>query len=241
MESLEIEYPDTQFRVGKPLKSDSEQQDRNGFIKKVYGIVLSQLLFTSLMTCLPLFFPIVESFMQHNPSLLVLLSILAIVIELVILCKKDLARTVPTNYILLAGFTFCEGYIVACGASAYDTQSVCMAAFMTAGVTAGLTFYAWTTKEDFTMMRGLLSVFGSALLLLVIMIIIFQSEALMTLYCFFIVIIMGIYLIVDTQFIIGEKRYEINDDDYILGAMIIYLDIIMLFVYILRIMGQHKK
>ena len=41
--------------------------------------------------------------------------------------------------------------------------------------------------------------------------------------------------------IIGEKRYEINEEDYILGALILYIDFITLFIYILRIIGELKN
>jgi len=40
--------------------------------------------------------------------------------------------------------------------------------------------------------------------------------------------------------ILGEKRYELNDEDYVIGALILYLDIIVLFIYILRILGEAK-
>ena len=36
----------------------------------------------------------------------------------------------------------------------------------------------------------------------------------------------------------GGKRYEIEIDDYILGAIILYTDIIMIFLYLLRIMSK---
>ena len=47
-------------------------------------------------------------------------------------------------------------------------------------------------------------------------------------YCGIGVIVFGLYIIFDTQYIIGGERrqYSINKDDYILGAMILYIDII---------------
>ena len=41
--------------------------------------------------------------------------------------------------------------------------------------------------------------------------------------------------------IIGERRYGVSEDDYILAAMILYIDIIQLFIYILRILAEAKK
>jgi FtsH-binding integral membrane protein len=48
----------------------------------------------------------------------------------------------------------------------------------------------------------------------------------------------GIYLIIDTQLIIGGKRLELSLDDYVIGALILYMDIIQIFLYLLQMMGR---
>lgn len=103
--------------------------------------------------------------------MLILSWIAAIVIEIAIICNKSLARTVPVNYCLLGAFTFCEAYMVASICTFYDPFIVLTAAAMTAGAVGGLTYYAWTTKEDFTIMRGLFSLMASALLIALVMVI----------------------------------------------------------------------
>lgn len=50
------------------------------------------------------------------------------------------------------------------------------------------------------------------------------------------ILIYGIYVIIDLKMI--SERIEI--DDYILGAITLYLDLITLFVYILQAMGKRK-
>jgi hypothetical protein len=59
------------------------------------------------------------------------------------------------------------------------------------------------------------------------------SPFLTNLYCSLGVILFGIYLVIDTQMIIGGKRFSISYDDYVLGALILYIDIIQIFLYIL--------
>jgi FtsH-binding integral membrane protein len=54
------------------------------------------------------------------------------------------------------------------------------------------------------------------------------------------VIIFGIYIIIDTQLIMGSHKYGITMDDYILGALILYIDIIQLFIYILRLLSERR-
>lgn len=38
----------------------------------------------------------------------------------------------------------------------------------------------------------------------------------------------------------GGKRYAIEIDDYIVGAVILYTDIITIFIYLLQIFGGEK-
>ena len=48
----------------------------------------------------------------------------------------------------------------------------------------------------------------------------------------------GYYLIYDTQLIMGGKTHSLSLDDYILGAMMIYLDIIIMFLEILKLLAK---
>ena len=60
-------------------------------------------------------------------------------------------------------------------------------------------------------------------------------------YCGIGVLIYSIYLVIDTQLIMGGKRYELEIDDYILAAFILYTDIIMIFLYILRLLSGNRN
>lgn len=51
------------------------------------------------------------------------------------------------------------------------------------------------------------------------------------------VILFSIYIIYDTQLIIGNKSEMIEVDDYILGAFMLYTDIINLFIELLKIIS----
>ena len=53
-------------------------------------------------------------------------------------------------------------------------------------------------------------------------------------------VIYSIYLLIDTQLVLGGSHRKLQLDDYILGATIIYVDIISLFLKILRILGKKK-
>jgi len=115
-----------------------------------------------------------------------------------------------------------------------------MAAAMTAAITIGLTMYAFTTRRDYTYLGGFLWTLVLSLICMSFFIWVFNIYFLHVLYCVFGVIIYSFYLIYDTQLIMGGKRYGLDMDDYIIAAIIIYLDIIMIFLYILSLFGGRK-
>ena len=49
------------------------------------------------------------------------------------------------------------------------------------------------------------------------------------------------YLIIDTQLIMGNRKRQITLDNYVLGAVFIYIDIVGLFLQILRILGSRRN
>jgi len=51
------------------------------------------------------------------------------------------------------------------------------------------------------------------------------------------VLLFGVYLIYDTQLIVGGKQHELSIDDYIIGALMLYIDIVRIFIEVLRILG----
>jgi hypothetical protein len=107
---------------------------------------------------------------------------------------------------------------------------------MTLGITAAATVYAMVTKTDFTVKWGIVLVLGISVLFLGIFSIFWHNRFLVILYCTLGVILFGIYLIIDTQLILGGKRMQFSIDDYAAAAMLLYIDIIQIFLYLLRMM-----
>jgi protein lifeguard len=108
----------------------------------------------------------------------------------------------------------------------FTPQSVLMAALMTALITIALTVYAFTTKTDFTMMGGVLMMCCFGMLGVGLLNIFIQSAFLRTMLCFFGAILMGVYIIFDTQLILGRGKESLSIDDYIFAAMTLYIDIV---------------
>jgi len=214
---------------------------RLGFVRKVYGILSVQLIFTGAMCALSMQTSF-GTFQLNNLALFWVCWAMTLVVMIALFCFLNLARAVPTNYILLAIFTACEAYLVSCVTTLYDPKLVVMAAVMTAAMTCALTFYACTTKTDITMYGGALWIAGCGLFLLTIFGWFFPENGIFNiLICIAAICLYGLYLIYDTQLIMGGKKYSLSMDDYIIGALMLYVDIIMLFLRILQLLGAAKK
>jgi FtsH-binding integral membrane protein len=125
-------------------------------------------------------------------------------------------------------------------AAVNNPRIVVSAAFMTATLVLSLTVYAYFTNTDFTVMGGLAFILLGLFIILGLFSFLFGPK-LYLVYCFVGVLLFGFYLIIDTQMIIGNNNYELDKDDYIMGAMILYLDIINMFLYLLQIFSSLCK
>ena len=112
---------------------------------------------------------------------------------------------------------------------------------MTLGVTIGVTAYACFTKRDYTTCGG--SLFGlliGGVLFAVFMGIFYHSRPVQVVVCLIFIIIYTFYIVYDTQLIAGGGRWKLSYDDYIIGAMFLYIDIIGLFIYVLSLIGGKR-
>jgi FtsH-binding integral membrane protein len=169
--------------------------------------------------------------------------VLVFVLEIAIFCYKGVGTIVPYNYIALGLFTFCMSYMVSfiCAIYRYNYDNgvflVFTATTMTVAITLALTIYACTTKTDITMMGGALFILGMALLLFGIFALIAKSNIMYIVYCCLCVILYGFYLVFDTQLIMGGRYAELSIDNYIVGSMLLYIDVIVLFLKLLQILA----
>ena len=48
----------------------------------------------------------------------------------------------------------------------------------------------------------------------------------------------GFYIVYDTQLIAGGRYDELTYDDYVIGALLLYIDVVGLFMYLLALVGR---
>lgn len=114
---------------------------------------------------------------------------------------------------------------------------VLSAAALAAAVVLSLTCYAYWTETDFTYSNGIL-VMGMAAIFVAGVIQIFWKASWLHLgISLFGVLLFGVYLIYDTQKLLGDKGNIYSLDDYILASLNIYTDVIQIFLYLLQVLG----
>jgi len=222
----------------------AEQTVRVGFIRKVYGILCVQLVLTMAIA-----FPIGRlgpQFVATHQWLLYVSAVMTLATICSMACCRGVTRKFPQNYMLLFVFTGCQGVMVGFVTAMYTWQSVLLALGMTSVIFFGMTLYACTTKTDFTgfgpyLMGALIASLGVCFVLGVLTWAGFQLNGVMMLYDAGMALLFTMYIVYDTQLIIGgSHKVQLEVDDYVMGALQLYLDIINIFLYLLEIFGQRK-
>lgn len=214
---------------------------RLGFIRKVYLILSVQLIVTAIFVAISCFNDKYIRFVYENKWLIFVCLAVNLICMYTLIYVRKVARAVPWNYLLLFLFTITEAYMVSAITTQYDPTTVFIAAVLTAAVVIALTIYACTTKTDFTVCGGLL--FAACMVLFVgsIIGIFYKNKIYQIILAAVAVLIFSIYLVYDTQLIMGNKENKFSIDDYIVAAMMLYIDIIRLFLEILKLVAMARN
>ncbi|KAG8585218.1 hypothetical protein GDO81_004923 [Engystomops pustulosus] len=136
-------------------------------------------------------------------------------------------------------------YVTGMIASYYDTKSVILCLGITALVCLAVTLFSFQTKVDFTSCHGLLFTLVMVLLfsgLFLVVLIPFQYMPwLHVIYAVLGAIVFTLFLAFDTQMLIGNRRNALSPEEYIFGALNIYLDIIYIFTFLLQLFGTSQN
>ena len=232
----------TETVYGRVVKADgyvsaSMEAVRIGFIRKVYSVLVIQLALTTAVSAVCCLHSPTRHFVLTNPHLLTLGFILSLVLLVALMCFKE---RYPTNIVLLSAWTFVEAYTIGVVTASYADRGqgimVVQAGGLTLFIFSVLTIYTWTSKTDFSFMGPMLfsCLIGMILYSLAAWLFHFPTTGLV--YSCFGALVFSGYVVYDTYLIL--KR--LGPDDWILGAISLYLDIINLFLYILQILGSSR-
>lgn len=209
---------------------------RKTFVQKVFTIVSAQLAITLAFVATFTFHQGALKYAYSNPWLMNVSMISTLVLTLIMSFSQSARRTAPMNMILLGAYTICQGFLVGIMSSLYQVEEVVYAVALTCAIVFGLTIYASTTKEDFTMKGGMM----------VSMILALSVGSLVSIFyrgAFFNFILacggaaaFSMYIIYDLQMIMGDRKLSISPEEYIFAALNLYVDIIRIFMELLKIL-----
>ncbi|XP_044582744.1 protein lifeguard 1 isoform X2 [Cotesia glomerata] len=219
----------------------SDKTIRQGFIRKVYAILMCQLLLTLGVIALFLYHIPTKRYVQEHQGLFWAALVLMLVSLICMACCTNVRRKAPMNFIFLFIFTSAESFLLGTLSSRYESQEVILAVGITAAICFSLTIFAFQTKWDFTGMGAALFVAVMCLMLFGIIAMFWHGKTITIVYGAVGALIFSLYLIYDTQLMLGGKhKYSISPEEYIFAALNLYLDVINIFIYILSIIGASR-
>ncbi|MBI4854865.1 MAG: Bax inhibitor-1/YccA family protein [Acidobacteria bacterium] len=207
--------------------------ERMGFVRKVYALFFAGILFSGVGVGVGFSFPSLMIAVIENRWIAFFLLIGAII-------GAQAVRLVPVvNLVALFAFTTLIGIFISpllAIIAVNNPNSIWQAAILTTGIFGGLTTYAFVTKKDFSFLSGMLTVGLIVVILSGILNIFLVSSAFSFGIAVTTLILFSGYVLYDTQQII--HRYPTNE--YVAGALDLFLDAFNIFMALLRILNGRR-
>jgi modulator of FtsH protease len=212
----------TQFNVSKI-------QDRSEFVSKVYTMLGLSLLFC----CAGAYFGLSMPPSLYWPMIIAEFALL--------LACMFLQKSYPLNIMLLFGFTTVSGITLGPVLNSYIAHGMGDLIPIATGATAitfgGLSAYVHISKKDFSFLGGALFVGLIGMVLVGFAGFFFHLPISNTLYSGFGVLLFSGFILYDTSNLVN--RYQ--DDQYVAATLGLYLDILNLFLFILRLLSDRRR
>jgi FtsH-binding integral membrane protein len=242
IEATVVNDTNNDFTLLTPVSSS---EVRTNFISKVYSILWLQLMVTSIFIgCCNQLEP-VQKFMLSpiGYSLMFPTVILLLIMTCMLSCYQDTLRSRPYSYIYLSVFTLLMSYIVGYTGIAYKLNTLLLSGISTLSIFSGLSIYAIQTKYDYTDKGGYLLAGLFGLIVLSLFVSFTNYNTLNIVYAVGGSVLFSFYIVYDTQLIVGgeHKKITFHTDDYVLAAISLYLDVINLFLMILRLLNGERN
>eukprot|EP00919_Chromeraceae_sp_WS-2016_P012348 GHVR01028819.1.p1 GENE.GHVR01028819.1~~GHVR01028819.1.p1 ORF type:complete len:165 (+),score=12.99 GHVR01028819.1:77-571(+) len=164
------------------------------------------------------------------------------------MCCGSVARSYPINIICLFAFTATEGLLVGGMCLVYDLQAVGITLLVTSVVVAVVTIFAFTTDIDFTkygsyLMVACLGFFAASMVLMLTQWFMPVMPLFNKLLAAGGAVLFSVYLVYDVQLVVGGKHhsYQLEVDEYVFACMLVYMDIIQIFLYLLQLFGDSNN
>jgi modulator of FtsH protease len=213
-------------------------EERATLVRRTYGLVFLSVIVTILGTAFAKTQDSVMNAVLQHPFIMLACLFIPLIMA------QRAAREFPKNLILTGLFTFVEGVYVApflVMAERVAPGVVSQAGVLTLAAFGVLSLYAVTSRRDFSAWGSFFTV-GLVVLFVAILINAFVGSAAGGLWIAAIgVMIFSGLLVFDTWRLLRSGVY--GQDDYVLAAVAIYLDLLNMFLFILQILmgGRDRR
>ena len=204
---------------------------RLGFLRRVYFLLAIQLALTTIISTAFIRHEAIRDFISNHPGLLTLDMVAMFPLLFALMFFKD---SHPINLVLLFSFTLGESVVVGHIVTLYEVHSVITAFALSLSVFFILTMYTLQSTYDFSTWAAGLFTFLWILIIGSIIHIFFPTEIGELMVSLAGAIIFSGFIILDTHMIM----HKVSPDEYIMATINLYLDMINLFLYILRMMKR---
>ncbi|KAK9975850.1 hypothetical protein ABG768_021082 [Culter alburnus] len=207
---------------------------RMDFLRKVYTILSLQIIITTAVSALFMLCNPIKNFVHESPSLVLVSAIGSLILLLALAVYR---HQHPVNLYLLFGFTLLESLSVATAVSFYEYTVVLQAFVLTSAVFLGLTAYTFQSKRDFSKLGA--SLFAGLWILIIasFMRLFFYNDTVELVFAGAGALLFCGFIIFDTHLLM----HKLSPEEHVLASINLYLDIVNLFLYILRILDSMKK
>ena len=221
------------FPAGTLVRTGAE---RATLVRRTYSLVFVSVLFTIAGSMFGLSQPALLQAVAAHP----IISMLAMFAPLFMAMRAR--HAFPANIGLVLLFTFAMGVVISPALYVYGQQKpglITQAAMLTIGAFGVLTAYAFASRRDFSAWGSFFMV-GLVVLLIASVINIFVASAAAGLWISAVgVLVFAGLLVFDTWRIVRSGQY--GQDEYVLAAVSIYLDLLNMFLFILSLLGGGRN
>ncbi|CAM9281428.1 unnamed protein product [Phaeothamnion confervicola] len=226
-------YPET-------MSAFQNEEVRRQFVAKVFGIVFVQLAVTTVVVVACRWNENAYNYIRDNVWVYWTSWAVALATVLVLACGGEARRKYPMNYILLSLLTVAFSFLMAVITTFYDADVVAYALIITCGVVFACVLLACVCRLDFTKLYGVLMALAVALFIALIIGLFWANSTLYITIGALGAVLFSLFLIHDIQLVMGGRQRQIGPDEYIFAALMVYLDVINIFQYILLILGMTR-
>jgi FtsH-binding integral membrane protein len=207
--------------------------ERMSFIRKVYALFFAAILFGVGGVALGLSFPPLLRFAFEHPIIMLVAMIGGV------LAAQAVRHVRGLNLLALFAFTTFTGVVISpliAIVGQINPGSILTAGVLTVGIFGGLTAYVFISKRDFSFMRGMLMVGLIVVILAGLMSFFVASGALGFAVSAAALLLFSGFVLYDTSNII--RHYPTNE--YVSGALALYLDAFNIFLALLRLLNANR-